>query len=135
MTISTLKCVASATLIQLALAAAFTPAWAGPNDYEFKLVQSAIKTGDGAIVSVRLIDKRSGQPVPDAVIFASRMDMQPDGMETMKSAIEPMPSTEPGVYRFKTNLVMEGGWRLSLGAKVQGEPATLEVRLVLKATP
>jgi hypothetical protein len=46
-----------------------------------------------------------------------------------------MPSTEPGTYRFKTNLTMEGGWRLSLGAKVQGETGTLANKLILKALP
>jgi hypothetical protein len=29
---------------------------------------------------------------------------------------------------------MAGGWRLSLGAKVQGETGTIENKLVLKAT-
>jgi hypothetical protein len=40
---------------------------------------------------------------------------------------------EPGVYRFKTNLSMEGRWQLSLGAKVQGETGTVQSKLVLKA--
>ena len=31
-------------------------------DYEFQLVQSEIKKGDGAIVAVRLINKKSGSP-------------------------------------------------------------------------
>ena len=44
-----------------------------------------------------------------------------------------MPSTEPVVYRFKTNLTMAGGWQLSLGAKVQGEQGTVENKLILKA--
>jgi hypothetical protein len=56
-------------------------------------------------------------------------------MATMASKLEPMPTTEPGSYTFRTNLIMEGGWRLSLAAKVQGEAGTLESRLVLKATP
>jgi hypothetical protein len=30
---------------------------------------------------------------------------------------------------------MAGGWRLSLGAKVQGETGTLENKLILKALP
>jgi hypothetical protein len=30
---------------------------------------------------------------------------------------------------------MEGGWQLSLGAKVQDETGTVENKLVLKATP
>ena len=83
---------------------------------------------------MRLVDKRSGAAVPDAVIFATRIDMAPDGMPTMTAPIEALPSTEPGVYRFKTNLMMAGGWRLSLAAKLQGETGTLENKLVLRVT-
>ncbi len=118
-----------AALLGLALAA---PAQAEPKDYEFQLVQKEMKLGE-AVVAVRLLDKRSGKPVPDAVIFAKRIDMAPDGMSTMDSPIEQVPSTEPGVYQFKTRLTMAGGWQLSLGAKVQGEEGTVENKLVLKA--
>lgn len=128
--INTLRALAAA----LALAVA-APALADIKDYEFRLMQGELKQGNGVVVDVQLIDKRSGKPVPDAVIFATRIDMAPDGMETMASPIEVMPSTEPGTYRFKTNLTMAGGWRLSLGAKVQGETGTLENKLILKATP
>src|SRR5215217_328627 len=78
-------------------------ALADVRDYEFQLVQKEIKMGE-AVVAVRLVDKRTGKPVPDAVIFAKRIDMAPDGMPTMNAPIEQMPSPEPGVYRFKTNL-------------------------------
>lgn len=108
-------------------------AYAAPSDYEFQLVQLETKSGE-AIVDVRLVDKRSGKTVPDAVIFAKRIDMAPDGMEMMSAPIEEMPSTEPGIYRFKAQITMAGGWRLSLGAKVQGETETVENKLVLKAT-
>ena len=104
-------------------------------DYEFRLVQTNLKQGDGAMVSVRLVDKRTGKAVPDAVIFAMRIDMAPDGMPTMTAPVEALPSTEPGIYRFKTNLMMEGGWQLSLGAKIQGETGTLQNKLVLRAVP
>ncbi|KAF0227408.1 MAG: hypothetical protein FD175_2751 [Beijerinckiaceae bacterium] len=123
----------AAALAVLLSVASFNASKADPKDYEFRLVESAIKQGDGAVITVRLIDKRSGKPVPDAVIFATRIDMAPDGMEMMTSKIEALPSTEPGTYRFKANLSMEGGWRLSLGAKVQGETGTIENKLVLKA--
>ena len=103
-------------------------------DYEFQLVDKTVKKGD-AVISVRLVHKPDGKPVPDAVIFAKRLDRAPDGMETMKTTIEPMPSTKPGVYKFKAAVTMEGGWQLSLGAKVQGETGTVESKLVLKATP
>lgn len=123
----------TAALTILVATSAFQTAQADPKDYEFRLVESAIKQGDGAVIAVRLIDKRSDKPVPDAVIFATRIDMAPDGMDTMTSKIEMLPSTEPGTYRFRTNLTMAGGWRLSLGAKVQGETGTVESKLVLKA--
>lgn len=111
------------------------PALADVKDYEFRLVQSEVKKGNDAIVVVHLVNKKTGKMVPDAVIFAKRIDMAPDGMATMAESIDQMPSTEPGVYRFKTNLSMEGRWQLSLGARVQGEEDTVESKLVLKATP
>jgi YtkA-like len=110
-------------------------ALADVKDYEFQLVQSEMKKGDGAIVAVRLVNKKSGKPVPDAVIFAKRIDMAPDAMQEMMAPLEQLPSTEPGVYRFKTDLMMQGRWQLSLGAKVQGEEGTVEAKLVLKALP
>ena len=123
----------AATLIGLALAASAS-ARADVKDYEFQLVEKEVRQGE-AILAVRLVNKSTGQPVPEAVIFATRLDMEPDGMPTMTTLVEPLPSSEPGVYRFKTTLTMEGGWRLSLAAKVQGETGTLENRLVLKALP
>lgn len=121
--------------IGLMLAVLVAPALAEVRDYEFQLVQSEVKKGDGAIVAVRLIDNRSGKPVSDAVISAKRIDMAPDSMPTMAARIEQLPSTEPGVYRFKTNLSMQGSWQLSLAAKVQGEIGTVESKLVLKVVP
>lgn len=108
-------------------------ATAAPEDYEFQLVDTEIKQGDGAVVAIRLVDKKTGAPVENAVIFATRLDMAPDGMEMMTTTVEPLPSEEPGVYRFKTNLTMAGGWQFSVAAKVQGEAETVESKLVLKA--
>lgn len=123
-----------AALVALALGLGSAAAHADIKDYDFQLVDKETRTGE-RIVAVRLIRKSDGKPVPDAVIFAMRLDMQPDGMEGMKTSIEPLPSTEAGLYRFKVNLTMEGGWRLSLGAKIQGETGSLESRLILKALP
>jgi YtkA-like len=112
-----------------------SPVLAEVKDYEFRLVQNEVKKGDGAIVTVRLINKRSGKPVSDAVISAKRIDMAPDGMAMMAAPIEQLPATEPGVYRFKTDLSMEGRWQLSLAAKVQGETGTVESKMVVRALP
>jgi hypothetical protein len=122
-----------AALIGIAMTGSATLARADIKDYEFQLVDQAIKTGPDKIITVRLINKASGKPVPDAVIFATRLDMAPDGMQEMATKVTPMPGTEPGTYRFKANLTMAGGWQLSLGAKVQGETGTVESKLVLTA--
>jgi len=113
---------------------ATSPAFADVKDYEFQLVQSEAKKGD-ATIAVRLVNKKTGKAVPDAVIITKRLDMAPEGMAEMGTKIDQVPSTEPGVYRFQTNLSMEGRWQLSLGAKVQGEAATVQGKLMLKATP
>lgn len=113
---------------------AMTPSFAAASDYEFQLVDQTLKHG-AAVVVVRLVDKRTNRPVPDAVIYQTRLDMGPDGMATMTTPATPVPGTRPGVYLFKTNLMMAGNWALSLAAKVQGETETVTGRMTIKATP
>ena len=122
----------------LAVAAALAPAagaLAAAQDYEFRLVTPEVKQGDGAVVAVRLVHKPSGRAVPNAVVYGTRLDMSPDNMPTMTMPLAPVPGGEPGVYRFRTNLAMAGGWALTLTAKVQGEEGTVENRLVFRAAP
>ena len=121
-----------AAAIGAALFAMATTASADSKDYEFQLVDREVKQGE-ATVAVKLVHKPSGRAIPDAVIFAKRIDMGPDDMAAMTAPLEPLPSTEPGVYRFKTDLTMAGNWALSLSAKVQGETGTVENKLILKA--
>jgi hypothetical protein len=109
-------------------------AHAAIGDYAFELVQTQIKKGQRA-VDVRLVRKPDGKPVDDAVIFATRLDMAPDDMETMTGAIGLAQSSGPGVYRFKVDLTDAGRWRISIAAKIQGETGTLQSRLILQATP
>ncbi|NOT72567.1 MAG: FixH family protein [Hyphomicrobium sp.] len=110
------------------------PVLAAGKDYEFQLIEKEVKQGVETI-AVKLIHKTSGRAIPDAVIFAKRIDMGPDKMEAMTAPLEPLPSTETGVYSFKTDLTMAGNWALSLGAKVQGEAETVQSKLIVKATP
>jgi hypothetical protein len=124
-----------AAVIGLLWIALELPVFASVKDYEFQLVQSEMKKGAGVIVAVRLVNTKTGKPVPGAVIFAKRIDMAPDGMGDMQESLEPLPATEPGVYRFKTDLSMAGRWQLSLGAKIQGEEGTVESKLVLRVEP
>src|ERR1700756_299979 len=110
-----------------------TAALADIKDYEFQLVDQSIQAGPDKVVTVRLVNKKTGKAVPDAVIFATRLDMAPDGMQEMATKIAPMPGGEPGTYKFKASFGMAGRWQLSLGAKVQGETGTVENKLVITA--
>jgi hypothetical protein len=124
---------AAAALTLLSLAGAPTFARAEITDYEFQLVEPTVTAGADKIVAVRLLNKKTGKPIPDAVIFASRLDMGPDGMQEMVTKVTAMPGTEAGTYRFKATFSMAGRWQLLLGAKVQGESGTVESKLVVTA--
>jgi YtkA-like len=116
----------------LTMAMATMPAWADVKDYEFQLVSQEVKKGN-AVIAVKLVHKPSGRAIPDAVIFAKRIDMGPDNMASMTAPLEAVAGGEPGIYRFKTNLEMAGRWALTLGAKVQGETGTVQSKLIVNA--
>jgi hypothetical protein len=122
-----------AAFIGIAMAGSITIARADIKDYEFQLVDPTVQAGPDKTITVRLVNKTTGKPVPDAVIFATRLDMAPDGMQEMATKIAPMPGGEPGTYKFKATFGMAGRWQLSLGAKVQGETGTVENKLVITA--
>jgi hypothetical protein len=124
---------ARAALIAAAIGGAGTTAFADIKDFKFELVDQTVQAGPDKVVTVRLMNTKTGKPVPDAVIFATRLDMAPDGMQEMATKIVPVPGAEPGSYKFKATFGMAGRWQLSLGAKVQGETGTVENKLVITA--
>ena len=130
---STFERTVQAALIAAAIAGTSTAALADIKNYKFELVDQSVQAGPDKVVTVRLVNTKTGKPVPDAVIFASRLDMAPDGMQEMATKVTAMPGTEPGTYRFKASFGMAGRWQLSLGAKVQGETGTVENKLVITA--
>lgn len=121
-----------AALIAAAIGSS-TAALADIKDYKFELVSQTVEAGPDKVITVRLMNTETGKPVPDAVIFATRLDMAPDGMQEMATKIAPVPGAEPGTYKFKASFGMAGRWQLSLGAKVQGETGTVENKLVITA--
>ena len=124
----------SAAALAVAATLVASAAMAGASDYAFEPVAPEMKKGDDVTVAVRLTNKTTGKPVPDAVIFKTRVDMAPDGMAEMESAVAPLPSKEPGVYAFKTDLPMAGRYQLTISAKVQGEAETVIGKVIVKAT-
>ena len=124
-----------AALIVAAVGCMNSSATADISDYRFELVDQAVKAGPDRTVTVRLMNQKTGKPVPGAVVFATRLDMAPDAMREMVTKVTPLPGAEPGTYRFQATFGMAGRWQLSLGAKIQGETGTLENKLVITAQP
>jgi YtkA-like len=109
------------------------PVFAGSNDYTFEPVKVDVKNGQGSELAVRIIHKPTGKPVEGVVLFRTRLDMSPDSMGEMTAKHVAQPSTEPGVYKFRADLTMAGGWAFKLMAKVPGENETVQGTVVFKA--
>lgn len=122
------------TMLVACLMAVSSPiaAFAAAQDYAFEAVNAEVRNGPSHI-AVRLVHKPSGKPVEGAVIFRTRLDMSPDNMEAMTTKVEPLTESEPGVYKFRADITMAGGWALKLQAKVQGEPETVQGTVVFTA--
>jgi hypothetical protein len=108
-------------------------AWAAGDDYRFELASPPPGAAAGnAVVEVRLVHVPDGKPVPDAVVFRTRLDMGPDGMPTMTGPAKLLPAASgPGVYAFEIEPSMAGKWALTLAAKVQGEPETVSGSIMI----
>lgn len=109
------------------------PVRAAGTDYVFQPVDVDVKNGAGSEMAVRLVHKPTGKPIEGAVIFRTRLDMSPDSMGEMTAKHTAIPGSEPGVYRFKADFTMAGGWAFKLQAKVPGETETVEGSVVFKA--
>ena len=126
----TMVCLRSLVLAPVLLLAAAFSASAAAEDYAFQIVESELHPGDGVAIAVSLIDLRTSTPVSDAVIFTTRLDMAPEGMEGMTARVEAVATDIPGQYQFKVDLAMAGIWRFQLAAKVQGEVETVKGELI-----
>ena len=122
-----------AGLIGLALSLGAAHTIAAAADYEFQPLKVDLKNGNGSELAVRLVHKPSGKSVTGAVLFRTRLDMGPDSMAEMTAKHEAMPSSEAGVYRFKADLTMAGGWAFRVMAKVPGETDTVQGVIVFQA--
>ena len=102
-----------------------SPTLAAAKDYLFELVNAQPAGPGKTAVTVRLVHVPDKKPVEGAVLFDAKADMTPGGMADFTGKVSPLPSDQPGLYRFQIETGMTGKWRLLLGAKVQGENETV----------
>lgn len=110
----------------LACGLAFTipAAHAAASDYRFELVGTPRLVASKDIVQIRLVRAKDGTFVSDVVIFESKADMGPAGMETMTAPVKALPAKD-GIASFEIDPGMAGTWALHLAAKVQSEAETV----------
>jgi hypothetical protein len=123
--------IGAAFLVASTLAASY--ALAGPADYRFELVQAQPAGPGKTTVTIRLVHVPDSKPVAGAVLFDTKTDMGPSGMADMAGKVNPLPSDQPGLYRFQIETGMAGKWQLALGAKVQGEAGTVRGTVAYEA--
>src|SRR5437868_5676806 len=118
------RAVLGAALLTFSIFAAAT-AVAAPADYRFELAQAHPAGPSKIDLAVRLVHVPDKKPVSGAVLFETKADMTPAGMADMAGKVTPLPSDQPGLYRFQVETGMVGKWQLSVAAKVQGETGTV----------
>ena len=102
---------------------ATTFALADVKNYEFELVEPTVKAGPDKTITVKLVDKTTGKAIPDAVIFATRLDMAPEGMQEMATKVMRKPGVEPGTYWFKASLGWPAGGSCHSAPRCRARPA------------
>lgn len=118
----------------LTLAAAQT-AMAGPQDYQFQVVEPEFHQGDGVALTIAITDLRTKAAVTDGSIIAAQMEMSPDGMAGMRTQLTPVIASTPGYYSFVVNLGMAGNWRLAIAARLPGEAEVIWREVTVKVAP
>lgn len=119
-----IRCLTRAASLACGLVFTIPAAHAAASDYRFELVGKPQPAAKKDIVQIRLVRSKDGKTVADAVIFESKADMGPAGMETMTAPVKILP-VKDGIYSFEVDPGMAGTWALHLAAKVQGEMETV----------
>ncbi len=118
-----------AAAVGLMILAAF-----GSADATWRLLTASVPANVQTQLRVQLVDG-AGKPVAGAISrVSSRIDMGPDNLPAMTASLRPLPSKEPGVIAFETNLSAPGRWALSLSANVEGIAKPVTGRVVIAAT-
>jgi len=127
------KSALSTALLFLLLAGMAIPVFGNSDHYVFELIENEVPVGNRIEFSVRIIHKATGEPITDAMIFADRIDMTPDGKPDRSTHLAALSSDDPGIYRYRANLVEAGNWQLTLMTMIPGAQSMVEGIMILKA--
>ena len=135
---SVLTAIAAALISVSPLAYAAEPS----QDYRFEVVDQPVAVGAHSEFNVKLMKTSTGQPVENATITRSRLEMTmphyahkgPMPMSTkMGGEVKVLGTPSSGLYRLMGDVSMPGTWKLELSAKVPGEAQTIDGTATFKA--
>ncbi|MFZ1413303.1 MAG: FixH family protein [Defluviicoccus sp.] len=111
-------------------------------DYRFEVVDQPVAVSAHSEFNVKLTKTSTGQPVEDAKITRSRLEMTmphqahkgPMPMTTtMGGEVKLLGTPSPGLYRLMGDVSMPGTWKLDIVATVPGEAQPVEGTATFKA--
>lgn len=121
-------------LVSLVAACASTEA----PDYRFEVVDQPVAVGAHSEFDVRLTEVSTGQPVSNATISTSALEMThyrpatgkgtpPGGVRVpMTGEVKFLGPAGPGLYRFMGDVSMPGTWQLTVSANVPGKSEAVD---------
>ena len=121
-----------AFVASVAFALAATAAYAGKDDYVFEPVPADITKRSSVELGVRILHKATRKPVEGVVLFRTRLDGSPHNMADMMAKHTAIPSSEPGLYKFRADFQMAGNWAFRIIAKIPGETENVEATVIFK---
>lgn len=111
-------------------------------DYRLEVVDQPVAVSAHSEFNVKLTKTATGQPVENAKITRSRLEMTmahsahkgPMPMSTkMGGEVQVVGTPSPGVYRFMGDVSMPGTWKLDIVAAIPGEAQPVEGKATFKA--
>lgn len=112
------------------------------HDYRLEVVDQPVAVSAHSEFNVKLTKAATGQPVENARITGSRLEMTmphsahkgPIPMSTkMSGEAHVIGTPSPGVYRFIGDVSMPGTWKLDIVAAIPGEAQPVEGKAAFKA--
>jgi Cu(I)/Ag(I) efflux system membrane fusion protein len=101
--------------------------------YTWEPATAEVAMGDAVRVAVRLIGPSGLVRLDAGAVSAARIDMGPDGMAMMYSALRPVPAAQDESLAFETDLIMAGRWALSITALPEGQTAPVSGEVIFTA--
>jgi len=112
------------------------------HDYRFEVLNQPVAVSAHSEFNVKLTKTSTGQPVENAKITRSRLEMTMAHsahkgtmpMTTkMGGEVQVVGTPSPGVYRFMGDVSMPGTWKLDIVAAIPGEAQPVEGKATFQA--